>query len=349
MRFGARLTYLTTWLGMLASGSWMLPVLTLGVAPRAAVAVPATSGSHDDGWTGSELANAWALATGSEYTPASQVLALGSGADHSPVLVDRVSVEDGTSLGLSWFMVDRSLPIAETIDETAEVRIAFRAELVTGRVVEATGHPGYFSGVRFAMSAEVASAPDAPEQFALFPLAAFQTEAEAVVFHESMVEASQGGGSDELELSCINPNWRGFNGVECCMFESALQLQLAACTQLWWAGLALCFSTMCVAAYAAAKPCLAGCLATALLPPAFAACKKFCFWKTVGAAGGALFLCQAANQLTYEACVRQKWAEYLTALATNGCPSKPGAGNPTGPKAVSDPLEKAETLVSEVE
>ncbi|MFN9124442.1 MAG: hypothetical protein ACK5WD_01265, partial [bacterium] len=114
MKFGASLNYLATWLGMLAAGSWTLPVFTLSVAPRTAEAVPMTSGSDDDGWTGSEVANAWALATGSEYTPASQVLALQSGADHSPVLVDLVSVDDGTSLGLSWFMVDRSLPIAET-------------------------------------------------------------------------------------------------------------------------------------------------------------------------------------------------------------------------------------------
>ena len=352
MKFGASLNYLATWLGMLAAGSWTLPVFTLSVAPRTAEAVPMTSGSDDDGWTGSEVANAWALATGSEYTPASQVLALQSGADHSPVLVDLVSVDDGTSLGLSWFMVDRSLPIAETTDETTEVRIAFRGELVTGRVVGATGHPGNFSGVRFAMSAEVASAPEAPEQFALLPLAAFQTEAEAVAFHESMVEASQGGGeggSGDGGIFCVNPNWRGFNGVECCSFESALQLQLKACRLLWWAALALCVSTMCIAAYSAAKSCLSGCISTVLLPPAYAACKNYCFWKTVGAGGGAFFLCQAANQLTYEACVRQKLADYVTALTNNGCPPKPGAGNPAGPQAVSDPLEKAETLVSEGE
>ena len=58
MKFGAGLTYLTTWLGMLAAGSWVLPVFTLGVAPRVAAAAPATSGSNDDGWTGSEVATA---------------------------------------------------------------------------------------------------------------------------------------------------------------------------------------------------------------------------------------------------------------------------------------------------
>jgi hypothetical protein len=357
MKFGARLTYLATWLGMLAAGSWMLPVFTLGVAPRvaaAALAAPAASGSNDDGWTGSEVAAAWALATGSEYTPASQVLALESGADGTAVLVDRVDSEDGRSLGLSWFMVDQSLSITETAEEDADLRIAFRAEMVTGRVVGALEHPGYFSAIRFAMSIEVGSPAGQSEQFALLPFAAFQTEADAAAFHESMVEASQAegeGGSGDGGILCVNPNWRGFNGVECCSFESALHLQLRACRLLWWAGLLLCVSTMCGVAYAKAKPCLTACLAVGLLPPAFAACKKACFWKTVVAAGGAYFLCQGANQLAYEACVRQRWAEYLANLASNGCPPKPGADAPVAEQAVSeaDPLEKADTLVSEIE
>jgi hypothetical protein len=71
----------------------------------------------------------------------------------------------------------------------------------------------------------------------------------------------------------------------------------------------------------------------------------------VGASGGAYFLCQGAIQLAYEACVRQRWAEYLADLASNGCPPKPGADAPVAEQAVSeaDPLEKADTLVSEIE
>ena len=300
MKFGAGLTYLTTWLGMLAAGSWVLPVFTVGVTPRVAAAAPATSGSNDDGWTGSEVATAWALATGSEYTPATQVLALESGADSVPVLVDRVSVEDGSSLGLSWFMVDRRLPIAETTDETAEVSVIASAELVTGRVLGAAGHPGYFSGIRFAMGAEVASGvgvSEPSEHFALLPVAAFHTEADAVDFHESMVEASQGGGSDELELSCINPNWRGFNGVECCMFESAYQNGLEACRSAYWARFVACIVLALGAVVGTWKLCLEGCLYPCMAGPAFCApCTKACFLLGGLAGLGSVIACELQNQ-----------------------------------------------------
>jgi len=62
-------------------------------------------------------------------------------------------------------------------------------------------------------------------------------------------------------------------------------------------------------------------------------------------------LCQSANQLVYNACVRQRWAEYFATLATNGCPPKPVTTAPVAEQAVSkwSPLQNAETLVSEVE
>jgi hypothetical protein len=249
------------------------------------------------------------------------VLGLESGADSVPVLVDRVSVEDGSSLGLSWFMVDRRLPIAETTDETAEVSVIASAELVTGRVLGAAGHPGYFSGIRFAMGAEVATGvgvSEPSEHFALLPVAAFHTEADAVDFHESMVEASQGGGSDELELSCINPNWRGFNGVECCMFESAYQNGL--------------------------EPCMAG--------PAFCApCTKACFLLGGLAGLGSVIACELQNQQWYQACILEKLAAYQTSLGDNGCPPKPGAQGAVRPTTAAESgiLDKADSLATEVD
>jgi hypothetical protein len=355
MRFGARLTYLTTWLGMLAAGSWVLPVFTVGVTPRVAAAAPATSGSNDDGWTGSEVATAWALATGSEYTPATQVLGLESGADSVPVLVDRVSVEDGSSLGLSWFMVDRRLPIAETTDETAEVSVIASAELVTGRVLGAAGHPGYFSGIRFAMGAEVASGvgvSEPSEHFALLPVAAFHTEADAVDFHESMVEASQGGGSDELELSCINPNWRGFNGVECCMFESAYQNGLEACRSAYWARFVACIVLALGAVVGTWKLCLEGCRYPCMAGPAFCApCTKACFLLGGLAGLGSVIACELQNQQWYQACILEKLAAYQTSLGDNGCPPTPGAQGAVRPTTAAESgiLDKADSLATEVD
>jgi len=52
-----------------------------------------------------------------------------------------------------------------------------------------------------------------------------------------------------------------------------------------------------------------------------------------GREGG--FLCQSANQLVYNACVRQRWAEYFATLATNGCPPKPVTTAPVAEQAVS--------------
>jgi hypothetical protein len=361
MKFGARLNYLATWLGMLAAGSWMLPVFTLGVAPRVVAAAPATSGSNDDGWTGSEVATAWALATGSEYSPASQVLAIESGVDSVPVLVDRVSVEDGASLGLSWFMVDRSLPIAETTDETDatdEVSVVARAELVSGRVVGAAGHPGYFSGIRFAMSAEVpigAGASQFSEEFALLPFAAFQTEADAIAFHDSMVEASQGegeGGSGGGGIFCVNPNWRGFNGVECCMFESAYQTGLKACRAMYWARFVACIVAALGAVVGTWKLCLEGCRYPCMAGPAFCApCTKACFWLGGLAGLGVVIACEFQNQKWYQSCILEKLATYQTDLAENGCPPKPGTQGAVMPsvEAESGIFKEAETLTEEAD
>lgn len=335
MKFGASLNYLATWLGMLAAGTWTLPVFTLSVAPRTAEAVPMTSGSDDDGWTGSEVANAWALATGSAYTPASQVLTLQSGADHSPVLVDRVSVDDGTSLGLSWFMVDRSLPIAETTDETDEVSVVARAELVTGRVVGAAGHPGHFSGIRFAMSAEVAfgaGASQPSEQFALLPFAAFQAEADAIAFHESMVEASQGegegGGGEGGGIFCVNPNWRGFNGIECCMYESAFNDRVKACKFIYWGAVVACVVAALGTAVGVAKWALGRCAGICGDPGTVALC-ELCFkLSIVAVVGTALFLisaCILGAELYYRGCIADARATYTTDLANGGCPPKPNA------------------------
>ena len=353
MKFGDNLRYFATWLGMSAAGSWMLPVLTLAAAPREAVAValPTANGPGDDGWTGSEVANAWALATGSEYAPTDEVLAMESGADQSPVLVDRISSDDGSSLGLSWFMVNLSLPIAETSDQGAEVSITAHAELVTGRVVGALGHPGHFSAIRIAMIGAAPSMAGVSERFALLPFAAFQTEADAVAFHEEMVEASEGSGEDAGGgggLVCVNPNWRGFNGVECCMFESAYQNGLKACRAAYWARFVACIIGALAITTGTWKLCIEGCAYPCMAgPQACALCAKGCFILGGLVGVGAVVACEFQNQKWYEECILDKLAQYQINLATNGCPPKPGTQSATAEK--SGILDAAETLDAEAD
>lgn len=354
MKFGAKLTYLATWLGMLAAGSWIVPLMSVAAAPRVAVAAPMSDNSNDDGWTGSEVAQAWALATGSEYAPATQVLTMQSGADQVPVVVDQVRSDDGSSVGLSWFMTELSLPIAETSNQGAEFSVTARAELVTGRVVGALGHPGFFSGIRVAMSAEMGSAAGVSRQFAFAPFAAFQTEGDAVRFHEEMVEASQGGGDagGGGGLFCVNPNWRGNNGVECCMFESAYQNGLKGCREAYWARFVACIATALTATSGMWKLCLESCLYPCVAgPQTCSVCTSGCFILGGVVGLGTVLACEFQNQKWYNQCILDKLGEYQSHLGANGCPPKPGA---QGTAVLTRPedsgvLKSAERLGSEAD
>lgn len=345
MKFGASLNYLATWLGMLAAGSWTLPVFTLSVAPRTAEAVPMTSGSDDDGWTGSEVANAWALATGSEYTPASQVLALHSGADHSPVLVDRVSVDDGTSLGLSWFMVDHALPMVENLQSDQDGFLSTRAELVTGRVLGSISHPGFFSAIRFSMTGSIGLSGEgegAESTVVLTPIAAFQSHADATSFHQTLVRASEGGGTGEghAGLDCMNPNWRGFNGVECCRFEAALNLRLDGCESGYWAALLACVVGSLTIACPATWACMKACIPICSTVFACKLCVGACGIAGLATLVGAMYLCAKIAQHNRSTCRANAMADYVVNLASNGCPSKPGT---TGASLTAEAV-KVETL-----
>jgi hypothetical protein len=346
MKFGAKLSYFATWLGMLAAGSWIVPLMSVAAAPRVAVAAPMSDNSNDDGWTGSEVAQAWALATGSEYAPATQVLTMQSGADQVPVVVDQVRSDDGSSVGLSWFMTELSLPIAETSNQGAEFSVTARAELVTGRVVGALGHPGFFSGIRVAMSGQMVHLPEGSEQFALLPFAAFQTEADAAAFHESMVEASQGGESGDGGgggLFCVNPNWRGTNGVECCMFEMAYGDRMKACALDYAAGSKMCAAAALAVACPLTYACMQGCAAVCTTVVLCKLCLAGCGLGGLAVLVLILYNCLSAEQDKREACEARARADYVSDRATNGCPPKPGAS-----MAIPTPdSAKAETLALE--
>ena len=169
MKFGQTLKAVATSLGMFAAGSWIVPCFSLTSVTQIASAVPISENSNDDTWSGSDVARAWASATGSEYDPASQVLVMQSGEDHVPVVLDQVRSEDGRSVGLSYFMVDLSLPVAEASQQDEEFGVTTGAEFVTGRILGALDHPGYFSGVRFSMLAESGLSSNAPTTIASQP------------------------------------------------------------------------------------------------------------------------------------------------------------------------------------
>jgi len=207
MKFGKTLKAAATSLGMFAAGSWIVPCFSLTSVTQIASAVPISENSNDDTWSDSDVARAWASATGSEYDPASQVLVMQSGEDHVPVVLDQVRSEDGRSVGLSYFMVDLSLPVAEVSQQDEEFGVTTGAEFVTGRILGALDHPGYFSGVRFSMLAESGLSSNAPEQFAFLPIIAFQSAAHAAMFHAKMMRVSRGdesdGGNDTLRSGCL--------------------------------------------------------------------------------------------------------------------------------------------------
>lgn len=106
MKFGQTLKAVATSLGMFAAGSWIVPCFSLTSVTQIASAVPMSENSNDNTWSGSDVARAWASATGSEYDPASQVLVMQSGEDHVPVVLDQVRSEDGRSVGFrtSWWI-----------------------------------------------------------------------------------------------------------------------------------------------------------------------------------------------------------------------------------------------------
>jgi hypothetical protein len=364
MKFGQTLKAVATSLGMFAAGSWIVPCFSLTSVTQIASAVPMSENSNDDTWSGSDVARAWASATGSEYDPASQVLVMQSGEDHVPVVLDQVRSEDGRSVGLSYFMVDLSLPIAEASQQDEEFGVTTGAEFVTGRILGALDHPGYFSGVRFSMLAESGLSSNAPEQFAFLPIIAFQSEAHAATFHAKMMKASRGDEGDEGGeggegggITCINPDWRGFNGVECCMLKRSYDNRVSACEAEWMARLVACIlAAVGVGVGAAWKLgktwCPSACRGPT--PQACFVCVAGVIVVGFGAAIGTMILCQLGNDALRSGCLHTALATYQENLANAGCPAKPlpfghSASDPTDPNELSAAPNNAHILRSEVD
>jgi len=148
------------------------------------------------------------------------------------------------------------------------------------------------------------------EQFSFTPLESGEFVAEA-----------RGGSGGSGGLACMNSNWVGTNGVQCCVNHAIYGEAKAACWSRLLSGLFACFrdhlvgsGAIITACAAMAAPCLA-----AGGPKAYGVCFLACVG--VGAVGLLLWsiLCLAEKAADTWTCLNEASAQYMRDLRDSGC------------------------------
>ena len=205
--------------GLLSAVVWTVPIGLECSLQRAALAVPRQAADGGGVWEGSQVAAAWALAAGRSYNPTSELLLLESPQDNCPVPLEQLNAVTSEPEFGAYFITDGALLVVEQSETEGPASIHARAELVVGRLLGTTAHRGHFAAFRFTYTITVADVVPIVQSTVL-PVVAFETDAEAAAHLADLAEAAGGGGGGGADFSGINPNWRGHDGVECCMFEA---------------------------------------------------------------------------------------------------------------------------------
>ncbi len=292
------------------------------------IAFPVIASATGDNWSKSDIGTAWTTATGASWDPTSAVISVSSGGDQTPgtlTTINYLTGEPSPQSGLVW-IESRDLAGPSSVDEGISdlgtiIRIHQSSFLVAGLVLGGPGFGGSFVGVRVDTEISMFDSegmPVAIENSYLVPMMAFPDVVSASAFVDD-IESSQGNPNEPPVLACINPEWRGSSGEECCLFAAAYSARISGCKNAFWARQVICFTAALGVSGATLRYCLKFCVVAG---PASIACAKACFFISAGTGLGSLIGCLIANEALYRACCFDAQADYWQSLGAHGCAAK---------------------------
>jgi hypothetical protein len=333
------------WCAFLAAGTWVLPLGALFIPTRAAIGVvlrdesdPATA------WSGTEIATAWATATGRAYNPSDELLVSTAGADDAPVeLAIFKNVNDvllevpGSTIcwsPLGSVEIDAVLttdPSEEpTFGSGDDLTISVVPRVIAGATSVAGQPLGYFVATSFTLggSASGPSGTYSLESVTItLPMLSFASAELALseLARAAAAVAGSGAAGGSGGISCINPNWVGLNGQQCCELKADWDGEIEDCAAQFWNNFLACV----VPAAGGVLMAAFGCLATKCkyIPVPFGlTCAKFCV-AVVG--GGGLIMaaiaCYNHARSLERDCVREANRYFKQLFREAGCALTPGA------------------------
>jgi hypothetical protein len=353
------------WCAFLAAGTWILPMGGIFIPARESAGVvlcdepgPATA------WSGTELASAWATATGRSYNPSDELMVATAGTDDAPVeLAVFKNVNDvllqvpGSAIcwsPLGSVEIDAVLatdPSAEpSFSSGDDLTISVIPRVIAGATSVAGQPLGFFVATSFTIGGSTSGPSGAYSLESLtivLPMLSF-TSAElalAELARSGAAVAGGGGAGGGSGISCINPNWVGLNGQQCCELKADWDGELAGCTAQFWNNFWACLIPAAGAVVAAAFACLA--TKCKYIPIPFGlTCAKFC----VGLVGGgglvlAAITCYNHARSLERDCVVEANRYYKELFREAGCALKPGAsGDAMAEVLAAQKLEQGDSL-----
>jgi len=346
MKIKSPIGFLALWSAFLAAGTWVLPMglplLSVGDAAHASAPVGTAS---ENPFVGSEVDLAWRSATGQTVDMQSSVIAVVEGSGELP---HRLAVLDLTSelissdtaatwVPLAGFEVFSDYAVHNDPSEGSVVDAALSVRLIAGTVIGSNGSSGNFVGATIGGDATVSRGSDqASVSTGVFlPIKAFAT-ADLALAHLAGLEAAASDPGEGVEwpgcgdgtgvINCVNPNWVGNNGQQCCRYQMCRDQKIALCDRLYANELIVCTRTGAVGMCAAWAACIASkCKFVFFIPPLMKACTLTCIGVTVGLGVLAWLACAESAENNRLACYGEANDWYFDKLDETGCSPKPNA------------------------
>jgi hypothetical protein len=301
-------------------------------------------------WLGTEIAQAWESATGRAYNPASELILFTQGSPDLPVRLSIFAATEDAYLEVENSTVDW-LPLgfveldAHTVTDSGPeptfatgefATIAMTPRLVVGSSMAVDRAPGYFLGMSLTIEASTLGSGEPSEAagVAVFlPMFSFATTDLALAALDRAKSAIETGGSDDSSggsgIQCINPDWVGHNGVQCCEWKKLWDDDLAECERKFWNDFWYCFTLAAGSVLVATVGCIVSkCKWMPPIPPqlrmsCMAGCLTF-----VGGGGlvGAAWACWNYARGIERECLREVNWHYQDKFLELGCALKPGGG-----------------------
>lgn len=349
MKIKSPIGFLALWSAFLAAGTWALPPSALLLTPRSVEAsYPSDDSNPSEFWVGTEIAHAWLEATGRAYNPQSELILVAAGSPDAPVRLtvqavngDTVSEVDNSAV--DWLPLGslelNALVVSDsdgdpTFQSGESATIAVTPRLVVGSTVVADRAPRHFLGLSLAIGvtqsgpSETSELGHATVMLPMFSFASADLAVAALGRAEAAISGSgSGGSSGGSGIHCVNPDWIGHNGVQCCDWKERWDDDLAGCRSQFWNDFWHCFLISGASVLVAVAGCLASkCKWMPPLPPQIrVSCTTGCI-AIVGGLGliGAGFACYNYARSKERDCERDTNRYYQDMFVELGCSLKPG-------------------------
>jgi len=330
------------WMSVLSAGTWILPVNAMAPVVLRGFYAPAVPLLPEDSVSGQtslskfergSVARAWRSAWGSASAPGRQAVALDGRGDgiHVAQLVeqsDPLLAGGSGEYAVAGIGMWRELVSAEMVDRTIEGSdgttpnsIHLAGRIAAGELIGSTGEAVFLTVFLLDCSTETADGMEY-QATVLVPMAAVGTAALAREPVDAVL-AAQSATNGGMGLECMNNDWLGDDGTQCCMLYAAYSDRLSACLSDYAGGFFDCLLLAGGAGGTVALGCV-GLVCRVPTPP----CVATCMMVGIGVGAVSFWLCLESKFAAYQACRLRARADYIESLASHGCAPVPEGFEP---------------------